>query len=189
MLRLPDIQSPMDIAALIWEKTTFYPAMIEDADAVRTLTHKVMKLLTAFVDEWFARYGSAFIAHYPDYYMENGLTLSEDEIGAVSEGIFCDLFLPELIELSNRYGALGMHCCAHARHQWPHWLKIPNLRLLNLVHSEETIREAYTYFAEHTAQMHSWCGEGDPACGPINIRRTRVSCSKQPSILAKMRSS
>ena len=34
LVRLPDIQSPMDIAALIWEKSSFYPALVNEPEAV-----------------------------------------------------------------------------------------------------------------------------------------------------------
>jgi len=162
VMRLPDIQSPMDIAALIWDKNTFYIAAIETPEAVRELAAKVRQLLTAFLDEWFARYGREYVAHYPDYFMSGGITLSEDEIGAVSTDMFRDLFLPELAELSRRYGGIGMHCCADARHHWEAWKEIPDLRLLNIVHQTPVVREAYSYFARQTPQMHSWCGEGDP---------------------------
>lgn len=162
VMRLPDIQSPMDIAALIWEKSSFYIAAIESPEAVRELAAKVRQLLTAFIDEWFTRYGREFVAHYPDYYMPAGITLSEDEIGAVNPEMFEALFLPELVELSRRYGGLGMHCCADARHQWDGWAKIPDLRLLNIAHKPHVVEEAYTFFADRVPQMHSWCGDGDP---------------------------
>jgi hypothetical protein len=165
LLRLVDIQSPMDIAALIWEKSSFYPALIEAPEAVLALAEKVKTFLTAFLDAWFGRYGPAFIAHYPDYYMPQGITLSEDEVGAVSHRVYRELFLPELSELSERYGGIGVHCCAHARHQWQGFLDIPNLRLINLVQPEEVLTEAYRFFAA-IPQMHSWCGEGDPWMWP-----------------------
>jgi hypothetical protein len=118
LMRLPDdIQSPMNIAALIWDKSDFYVALMETPEAVRELADKVRTLLTAFLDEWFRRYGTAFIAHYPFYYMERGVTLSEDEIGAVNPDTFDEFFLPELTYLSERYGGIGIHCCANARHQ------------------------------------------------------------------------
>ena len=69
-----DIQSPMDIAALIWNKNDFYAAMLETPEAVRELAHKVGDLLTSFLDEWFARYGREFMGHFPDYYMPYGIT-------------------------------------------------------------------------------------------------------------------
>ncbi len=94
--RMPDIQSPMDIAALIWVKSDFYIAMIEEPEAVRELAEKVRCLLTAFLDEWFRRYGTGYVAHFPTYWMEGGLTLSEDEVGAVNPAMFDTFFLPEL---------------------------------------------------------------------------------------------
>ena len=163
LMRLPDIQSPMDIAALIWDKNTFYMALLETPDAVRELAAKVGSVLTGFLDEWMERYGRDFVAHYPDYYMPGGITLSEDEIGVVSQDVFHELFLPELSELSRRYGGIGVHCCADARHHWEGLRDIPDLRLLNLVHRPDEVRAAYEYFGGHVPQMHSWCGDGDPA--------------------------
>ncbi len=153
-LRLPDVQSPMDIAALIWEKSDFYIAMIEDPEAVKELAAKVCVLLTSFFDEWFRRYGTKYIAHYPPYYMEGGLTLSEDEIGAINTDMYDKFFLPELSYLSEHYGGLGIHCCANSEHQWNGFLKIPNLRFLNLIQPAPTIQKAYPVFHGRTPQWH-----------------------------------
>jgi hypothetical protein len=160
LMKLVDIQSPMDIAALIWDKNTAYIALCETPEAMLELAAKVRELLMAFLDEWFRRYGTEFIAHYPAYYMPRGITLSEDEVGAVSREMFVQYYLPELAELSNRYGGIGMHCCAHARHQWDNFKRIPNLRLLNLVQPNPVLRQAWSFFADHVPQMHSWMGDG-----------------------------
>lgn len=160
LVRLPDIQSPMDIAALIWDKNDYYITLIEEPEAILELAHKVKQLLVSFLDEWFGRYGKEFMAHYPDYYMPSGITLSEDEIGIVNDDMFLRYYLPELVELSNRYGQIGIHCCANSDHQWKHFNRIPNLRLLNFNRPEEVIRSAYEFFACQTAQMHSWIGTG-----------------------------
>ena len=160
LVKLVDIQSPMDIAAQIWDKSSFYVAIVEAPAAVEALARKALELLTAFQDAWFARYGDELIAHYPAYYLPRGFTLSADEVGAVSERMFEEFFLPELVELSDRYGGLGIHCCADARHQWDGFKRVPNLRLLNLVQPPGELREAYAVFATHVPQMHSWCGDG-----------------------------
>ncbi|HUV05588.1 MAG TPA: uroporphyrinogen decarboxylase family protein [Armatimonadota bacterium] len=162
VLKMVDVQSPMGIAALIWKKTSFYAAMVDQPEAVKELAAKAKVLLVAFLDEWVARYGVDFVAHCPDYYMPKGITLSEDEIGSVSPDAYYDLFHTELVELSRRYGGIGIHCCANAKHQWEGLKRIPDLRLLNLVQPPDILREAYLYFASHVPQMHSWCGEGDP---------------------------
>lgn len=154
LVRTVDVQSPMDIAALIWDKNDFYLALMDSPQAVRELSAKVLELLTAFLDEWFSRYGLQHVAHYPDYLMPRGLTLSEDEIGAVSPELFIELFLPELITLSTHFGGIGIHCCAHSRHQWNNLLQIPALRLLNLVRPLDQRQHAYQHFAAHTQQWN-----------------------------------
>ncbi len=161
LLHMVDLQSPMDIAALIWDKTQFYPALIQEPGAVRAMTGKIRTFMVTVLDKWFERFGREFISHYPDYYLPQGITISEDEVGAVSGKMFKALFLPELVDLSERYGGIGLHCCADARHQWGNFQKIPGLRLLNLVQPPETIRAAVNYFAgSGIAQWHSYSGEG-----------------------------
>ena len=158
LMRTPDIQSPMDVAALIWEKMTFFPALITDPEAVLELIDKTMALITEFLDDWFERYGAAHVAHFPAYYMEGGLTLSEDEIGMISPEMFDQFCLPSLTSLSERYGGIGIHCCADSRHQWDNFAKVPGLRLLNLSQPKDTIDEAYEHFADVCVQMHN--GQG-----------------------------
>lgn len=154
VLRLIDIQSPMDIAALIWEKADFLASMIAAPEAVAELSAKARKLLTAFLDEWFQRYGARYVAHYPDYFMDGGITVSEDEVGAVSADMFAAFFRDELVALSTRYGGIGVHCCAHARHQWDHFKSLPGLRLLNLNQPHAVVAQAYAFFDANLAQMH-----------------------------------
>ena len=156
LLRLVDIQTPMDITALIWDKNSYYIAMLEEPEAIKEVNHKVQTLLVEFLDLWFEQFGSEYIAHYPDYYMASGLTISIDEIGAVSPELFAEFFLPEVNYLSKRYGGLGVHCCAHARHQWQGLNQITHLKLINLVQPDTVIKKAYPYFAETCCQMHQW---------------------------------
>lgn len=160
VMKLVDTQSPMDTVALIWDKTELFCAMLEAPDAVKHLAAKVHTLFTAFLDEWFRRYGREFIAHFPYYYMPQGLTLSEDEVGAVNPEMFREFYLPELQTLSDRYGGLGIHCCANSRHQWANFKHIRNLRMLNICQPAEVIKDAYGTFAEVTGQHHGfWDGK------------------------------
>ncbi|MEI8194995.1 MAG: uroporphyrinogen decarboxylase family protein [Phycisphaerae bacterium] len=153
IFRPVDIQSPMDIAALIWEKSDFLLAMIESPEAVKELAGKCRSLLIAFLDEWQRRYGREHVAHFPEYFMPYGITLSEDEIGVVNNEMFEELFLPELAALSEHFGQIGIHCCANSEHQWKCFHKIPNLRFLNLAGHLGT--KAYRFFADtQVIQMH-----------------------------------
>lgn len=160
VLRLPDIQAPMDVVVQLWNKLDLFPAMLENPDPVMELASKVRTLMTSFLDEWFRRYGPEFVSHEPDYYMPCGITVSEDEIGCMNNRFFESFFLPELVGLSERYGQIGMHCCANARHHWKSFQKIPNLRLLHLDQSADVCQEAYREFSGWTAQWYTWAGDG-----------------------------
>ena len=149
LIQLPDIQSPLDIAALIWDKSDFFMAMYDEPRAVKDLIAMVYSLLTEFFDRWFAAFGKSFISHWPYYYMPHGITVSEDEIGSISTDLFREFSLPTLCDLSARYGnMIGVHCCANAKHQWGLLKTIPGLVLLNLGQPDDIIREASRFFRD-----------------------------------------
>lgn len=150
LLKLPDMQSPMDIVAQIWDKTNLFPNMIEEPEVVKELAHKIKNLLMEFCDEWFQRYGAEYIAHHPDFYMQGGITMSLDEIGTIGAGMYHDFFEDEVNEMSLRYGGIGVRCCADSQHQWENLRNIPNLRLLNLYRPERVLEESYQYFSDIT---------------------------------------
>jgi hypothetical protein len=154
LFRLVDMQCPLDVAAMMWDKMDFYPALVKYPEAINNLAEKITTLQFAFLDEWYRRYGKEFIAHFPDYYMPRGVTLSVDEIGAVSGKMFLQYFLPHLNRFSEHYGGLGIHCCANARHQWEYLRQITGLRLLNLTSTGMIIGEAYPFFADFVAQWN-----------------------------------
>ncbi len=170
-----DIQSPMDIVALIWEKTDLCCAMIDSPDAVKALADKVRGLLVAFFDEWFKRYGTTFVAHYPDYVMHGGITMSVDEVGALSPDMFREFFRDELVSLAEHFDGLGIHCCADARHQWGNFRDLPGLKVMN--HNAPPTRDAREYllaaldfYANTVAQVPiGWTPEGDPQTWPTEF--------------------
>jgi hypothetical protein len=147
VLGVPDVQSPLDIAAMVWDKEDFFAAMIDEPQAVKDLIYMANELLTEFFDLWFKTFGREFIAHCPDYYMPYGITVSEDEIGSISVEAFREFSYLTLCGLSKRYGRIGIHCCANAQHQWGVLQAIPGLVVLNIVQPPEILRQASTYFA------------------------------------------
>ena len=151
ILKLPDVQSPMDIVAQIWDKSDLFPSMIEEPEVVKELAEKAKTLLVEFWDNWFARYGTEYISHCPDFYMQGGITMSVDEIGNVSSDMYQEFFEEEINEISGRYGGIGIHYCADAEHQWEYLRKIPGLRMLNLYRPERILDDSYAYFKDVTA--------------------------------------
>jgi hypothetical protein len=170
-----DIQSPMDIVALLWEKADLCCAMIDAPDAVKALADKVRVLLVAFFDEWVKRYGTTFVSHYPDYVMHGGITMSVDEVGALSPAMFTEFFRDELVSLSEHFGGLGIHCCADARHQWGNFRGLPGLKVMN--HNAPPTRDAREYlldslhfYANTVVQVPlGWMPDGPPETWPMQF--------------------
>ena len=177
VLGLPDVQTPMDIAALIWEKSDFFAAMYEEPEAVHELSEMVKELLFEFFDAWFQRYGREFIAHYPDYYMPDGITVSEDEVGSVSPEMYREFFEKELHEISERYGAIGVHCCANSAHQWENFQNIPHLKILNLVREKEDTLESFKRFRNICGQYPSYCISEQDDIGDVSQLHLAQYCT------------
>jgi len=157
LLKLPDIQSPMDVVAVMWDKADLFPSMVEAPEAVKELSEKVRTLQMEFLDTWFARYGTEYISHHPDYYMDGGITMSVDEIGSVSSHMFEEFFAQELAAFSERYGGIGIHCCANAKHQWKHLKEVPGLVMLQLSQPPSVLDESYGYFQNAAAMWPCMC--------------------------------
>lgn len=177
-----DVQSPMDIVALLWDKADLFVAMIESPEAVKALADKVRRLMVAFFVEWFGRYGTTFVAHYPDYVMDRGITMSVDEVGAVSGDMFHEFFRPELIGLAEEFGGLGIHCCADARHQWDNFRGIPGLKVMNhnappTRNAREYILDSLRHYGNTVAQVPvGWTPDGSPETWPSQFPSgTRVA--------------
>ena len=160
-IRVPDIQSPFDIAALVWKKEQLFVAMIEQPEAVQRLVEKCGRLLAAFLTELQRRLPNCNLAHCPYAWAppELGCWLSEDEAGSMSAAMFAEFCLPSLVDLSATFGGLFVHCCATADHQYANFKKIPNLRGLNRVFQSPGPRPAIETFSGQTVLMVAWTDE------------------------------
>ncbi len=149
-VRICDIQSPFDIAALIWEKEAFFNALIESPEAVHRLLRKVTDTLINFIRAFCDRYAKVCLVHYPDVWLpaEWGVCLSEDDIGSISNRHFEEFCLPYLQELAGAFGGISMHSCAAGQHQWRSFLKLPRMRYLNLHHPPTSLQVSIELFSD-----------------------------------------
>lgn len=156
-----DYQSAFDVAALVWNKQDLFLAMMDTPEAVHGLVQKCQVLLEGFTREFLRIVPDANLCHCPMAWAppELGFWLSEDEAGSLNVAMFEEFCLPSLVELSERWGGLFMHCCATADHQYGNFQKIPNLRGLNRVFQEPGPRPAIEAFSGHTVLMNAWLPE------------------------------
>lgn len=161
VVRVPDIQSPFDIAALIWNKEDFLIALHEHPDAVKRLVAKTHALLTEFLGEWQRQFPACCLCHCPSAWVppELGCWVSEDEVGSISAAMFEEFSLPSLAQLSADFGGISIHCCATADHQYQGFLKIPNLRGLNRVFQASGPGPAIAAFSGKAVIVMAWISE------------------------------
>lgn len=160
-ISVPDIQSPFDIAALIWRKEDLFVAMHQRPEAVKRLVDKCQGLLVAFLEEFKRQHPSCNLCHCPNAWAppELGVWLSEDEVGSFSTAMFAEFCLPVLTSLSERFGGIFVHCCASADHQYGGFREIPALRGMNRVFQAPGPRPAIEAFSGHSVLMVAWTGE------------------------------
>ena len=148
-VRVCDIQSPFDIASLIWKKENFFVALVDAPDAVHTLLRKTTDTLMEFLDTFKSRYKNVCLDHFAQIWLppKLGIKVSEDEVGSLSEEMYYEFCYPYLEQLSKRFGGISLHCCARAEHQWDGFLKLPGLRYLNFVHPTVSLEKAIKKFS------------------------------------------
>lgn len=161
----PDMQSGFDTAALIWNKTDFLCAMLDEDEsaAVRRLTGKCAALFKAFLTAFRNEFPKCSPCHCPTVWAppEMGPWLSNDECGAFSAKMFEQFCLSELVDLSETFGGLGMHCCAAAEHQFESFKKIPNFYAFNRVAAQQGYAPLLDHFSGKSAPVHvlAWVSE------------------------------
>lgn len=156
-ISVPDIQSPFDIAALVWEKTDFLMSLHTESESVLRLVNKCEQVLMNFLDSLHEVAGKVNLCHLGmGMPSESGLWLSEDEVGCLSDDMFMNFCMPSLKRLSAKYGGLTIHCCADADRHYPNFAKIPNLQGLNRVFQKSGPQPAIDYFAGKTVLVVLW---------------------------------
>jgi hypothetical protein len=137
----PDKQTGFDTACLVWEKTGIYMAMLTEGEkeAVKRLTGKCARLLIRFIQALREEFPTMTMRGCPGVWTPPSMPpwFSNDECGAFGTDLFEEFCLPELKELSEAFGGLGMHCCADADHQFPLFREIPNFYAFNRVPAKQ----------------------------------------------------
>ncbi|RMD77661.1 MAG: hypothetical protein D6820_11200 [Lentisphaerae bacterium] len=155
----PDFQSGFDIAAQIWQKESFFMALMDPNQqaSIQRLVDRCSSLLRKMYRRLRSEFPTMTPCHCPGAAWvppELGPWLSNDECGALNTTLFEQFCLPELIGIAEAFGGLGMHCCAGAEHQFPSFKKIPNFYAFNRVPAQKGIWPILDHFAGPGSPVH-----------------------------------
>jgi hypothetical protein len=162
-----DMQTGFDTACLIWDKTELYCAMMDDEErhAVKRLADKCAGLFKAYLTILRHEFPRMSPLHCPGIWCppELGPWMSNDECGAISTATFEEFLLPEMVDLAETFGGIGMHCCADAEHQFASFKKIPNFYGFNRVAAKLGYRPLLDTLAGPGSPCHclTWIGDDE----------------------------
>lgn len=156
LLGPPDLQTGFDTAALLWEKSDFYLALLTEPEAVERLVGRCAGLLRTFLSELRRQFPNMVPGHCPRAYVppDLGWWASNDECGAFSTPLFERFCLPEMVALSEAFGGFGMHCCADAEHQFESFKQIPNFYAFNRVAGKRGWDPLLQHFSGPDSPVH-----------------------------------
>ena len=161
----PDIQTGFDVACMVWDKQEIFIAMIDEdrKEAVKRLVDKCAMLVKEFLTSFLEEFPNVNPCICPDTWAppEMGPWVSNDECGSLSNHMFEEFCLPEMVELSEHFGGLAMHCCAQAEHQFESFKKIPNFYAFNRVEAAEGYAPLLKHFAGPEDPVHVLCQMDD----------------------------
>jgi hypothetical protein len=159
-----DMQTGFDTASLVWNKEDFFYAMADDDEkpAVKRLIDKCAALYKDVLLALRREFPRMSPCHCPEAWCppELGPWMSNDECGAMSVAMFEEFCLPEMIDLAETFGGIGMHCCADAEHQFASFRKIPNFYAFNRVSAKRGYMPLISSFAGQTFPVHCLCWMG-----------------------------
>jgi len=112
MIRMPDMQSPLGVAELMWDES-FYLALIEEGEAVHALLDK----LTTFITKYTLAIQEAAGARlnpigFPCVWGEGrGCYIADDTMSLVSPQMHLEFSVPYINRISDACGPLCYHSC------------------------------------------------------------------------------
>ena len=131
------------------------------------LAGKCARLFKKFITELRKEFPNLNPCHCPNVWAppEMGPWLSNDECGVVSTLVFEEIMLPELVDLAETFGGLGMHCCAAAEHQFASFKKIPNFYGFNRCKAQRGFTPIFEHLGGLEGPTHtlSWLAEEEIA--------------------------
>ena len=111
----PDLQSPVDVASMIFDYTQLVYAMMDEPQRVHTLmrmvTDAIIRACRVFQKEMTGYPLSGF-----NWWMPQGIWLSDDLQAVLNPDLYREFAVPYNEALAQEFGGLGLHSCGRILH-------------------------------------------------------------------------
>jgi len=127
-IQVTDVQSPLDIASLIWAYDDFLVAMYTNPKEV----HYLLKLVTDLIIEFVKVQKQMLTDFVPSHHLwmpdGGGFRINEDLLAIVSPSLYKEFALPYNNRISEEFNGLFIHSCGDFSFNFENLLKYDKLR-------------------------------------------------------------
>jgi hypothetical protein len=146
--RVPDMQGPLMVAAMLWKEEDFILAMYDKPEAVHHLLNLATDHIIAVYHYFRDTYPGALMVSCPVCYMpqELGVGMTEDFMHLLSPALYAEFGLPYVNRIAREFGGLLIHCCGVFKQHWDTVKQFHNLRGLDTQYPYSHPDEVFSAF-------------------------------------------
>ena len=133
LIRLPDIQSPLGVAELLWHPDFFYMALLTHPDEVHELLEKITQFTISYIQEIQAVLGDKYNpACFPEIWSDpQGYYIADDSNSLVSPDMHLDYSVRYINKITEVCVPVHYHTCTWRRPYFDNIRKINNIKAVN----------------------------------------------------------
>ena len=143
----PDLQSPIDVATMIFDYTQLIYAMVDEPAKV----HALMRMITEAMIEAchvFAKETNDYALSAFNWWLPRGIFLSDDLQAVLNPDLYREFAVPYNEMLAREFGGLALHSCGRTRHNFENLATTQGLLGFN---THETLNEVAAAIQDRTA--------------------------------------
>ena len=132
LIRLPDIQSPLGVAELLWDES-FYTSFLIEPQALHELLEKITSFIIAYITEWKKVLGHRLNAacHPHLWATHEGYYISDDVNSMISPEQHEEFSIPYINKITQACGHLFYHSCTWTPLYFENIRKIHSIKAAN----------------------------------------------------------
>ena len=133
LIRMPDIQSPLGVAELMWRPDSFYMALLTSPNEMHQLLQKITEFIIAYVGEIQAILGDRLNpACFPEIWSDpTGYYIADDSNSLVSPEMHLEYSVRYINRITESCGPLHYHSCTWKRAYFDNIRRIKNIKAVN----------------------------------------------------------
>ena len=132
LIRLPDIQSPLGIAELLWDES-FYTAFLLTPGYIHELTEKITEFIINYIKEFQKLPGNRLNpACHPRIWSKlRGYYISDDVNSMISPEQHAEFSIPYINKITEACGPVFYHSCTWNQNYFENFRRVNNKKVIN----------------------------------------------------------